>query len=116
MIQSNPTFKNDKMNPDFGASRLVDVDVPEGAVPNRNQILNGHQIPNTSRSQNSNEQFEFKLMTPDNRLITVPFYREETIGILKVSFNYFLIKSQLKITKVHWGDELEIFPFWTQST
>ena len=87
MIQSNPTFRDDKMNPDFGASRLVDFEIPDGAVPNRNQILNGQQIPNSSRSQNGNEQFEFKLMTPDNRLITVPFYREETIGILKVSFD-----------------------------
>ena len=76
MIQSNPLFGNSKMNSDFPPTR---PDVPSG-----NPLLNGHQVETGNRGATANEQFEFKLMTPDNRLITVPFYREETIGILKV--------------------------------
>ena len=47
--------------------------------------------PPTLPGSSKGEQFQFQLVTPENRFITVKFYREETIGILKVILTRILL-------------------------
>lgn len=49
-------------------------------------------IPNTNRHNTSKgeSQFHFQLVTPEGRVISVPFYRDETIGHLKVRYLKYL--------------------------